>query len=117
MTIDFGLYPETYTDLNDLYKKVVNKQTGAESTGLVIFDSNSFGFVDRENPNNPYMKNIIGIVDPLSEVDIYSYNCSGIIYVVDEDETNNRIVCVATDSLEGGPMEVLKRSYLKCKQL
>ena len=112
MTIDFGLYPKTYTDLDDLYKKVLYKQTGAKSIGLVVFDSNSFGFVDSENLNNPYMKKIVGVVDPLSRVDIYSFNSSGIIYVVDEDETNNRIVCVVTDSLEGGTMEILKRSYL-----
>lgn len=111
MNIDWGLFPETYTDLEDLYKKVVYKLTGAKTIELVVFDSNTFGFEDRENPNNPYMKRVVGVVDPYSNVDIYSFNCGGIIYVVDEDETNHITVCVATDSLESGMMGVIKRSY------
>lgn len=110
--IDFGLYPETYMDLEDLYRKVIFKHTGAKLIELVVLDSNTFGFVDCENPNNPYMKRIVGVVDPHSNVDIYSYKSGGIIYVVGEDETNNRIVCVATDSLAGGALKVLKSIYV-----
>lgn len=111
MRFEFGSFPETYTDLDSLYKKVIYKLTGAVSVGLIVTGCYSFRFEDLDNPNNPYMNSIVGVVDPESDIDIYSDYDKEIIYIVDEDYTNDKTVCLATDSLEGGALAVLNRCY------
>lgn len=106
--IELFPFPRVYTSLEEVIGEEIVKYTGARRAQAIIHSSSSFSFEDREDPLNPYMNSVLCLVDPQSEVDMFTHEEGGIIYCVDEDETNHRLVVVASNESDG--LEVIRRT-------
>lgn len=106
--IELFPFPRVYTSLEEVIGEEIVKYTGARLAQAIIHSSSSFSFEDREDPLNPYMNSVLCLVDPQSEVDMFTHEEGGIIYCVDEDESNHRLVVVASNELDG--LEVIRRA-------
>lgn len=106
--IELFPFPRVYTSLEEVIEEEIVKRTDARRIQAIIHSSNSFGFEDREDPSNSDINSILCLVDPLSEVDMYKHDEGGIIYNVDEDESNFRLVVVASN--RSGGLEIIKRT-------
>lgn len=105
----FFLFPRTYSGLDELCTKEIVKWTGVRNAKLIVQRKGYFMFEDAFNHGNQYFSRFIGLVDPLSEIDINNLP-SNTVFCVDDDEITGKIIVIATDGANGTGLDLFRRT-------
>lgn len=104
----FFPFPRVYSTMKDMCDKEIYKWTGANNVRLVSQGDRRFCFEDIDYPENSRISKFIGLVDPLSDIDIDT-DCNHVVYFVDDDDSLGKMIVIATDGGTGFGVELFHR--------
>lgn len=110
MAVDrFFPFPRAYSGLDELYAKEILKWTGARNVRLKVQSEGHFLFEDICNPSNQEFSRFVGLVDPLSDIDVNNLS-QNTVFFVDDDEKTGKLIVIATDGANGTGLDLFQRT-------